>query len=429
MSYWIIAVGSELTTGMIADTNSQHISKRLGKEGFICSRQVSVPDDMDAIAEALNEALASSDGAIVTGGLGPTADDVTREAVSKAFNLKLILSDHLKSAVAAWYAHGDEIPDRVYKQAYIPEGSIEIPATTGSAAGFYLETRSKPVVVLPGVPSEMKDMLEWTLPMLKEKWKSGPVRVLKVLKTTGRSEAQLEGLLGDLLERKDIEIGIMASPGEIELQLRALSDTADKARKLIDRAEREIEKRLGRLVYGTGDKTLQEAVVELLIELGKTVATAESCTGGLISKMLTDVPGSSACFKGGAIAYSNESKVKSLGVPAEVLERYGAVSAECAAAMARGARECLDADIGVSITCIAGPEGGTAEKLVGLTYISLSAADREDAWEFSLNGCRRIVRERGAKIALDELRKYLLDLTGKESPCRGFSSESSFPKK
>ncbi len=423
MSYWIITVGSELTTGLIADSNSQHISKRLGEEGYICSRQVSVPDDVNAVADALNEAVDSSDGAIVTGGLGPTADDVTREAVSKAFDLKLILMDHLKDKVASWYGRIEGIPKCVYKQAYIPEGAIEIPATAGSAAGFYLEVKSKPVLVLPGVPSEMAEMLERALPLLKNKWISGPVRFLKTLKTSARSEAQLEGLLGELLHRNAVEIGVMARPGEIELQIRALSDTVGEAKKLIAGVEREIRARLGSLVYGAGDKTLHETVVELLVGLDKTVATAESCTGGLIAKMITDVPGSSACFKGGLVAYSNGSKVKSIGVPSAIIDRYGAVSPECAAAMARGARERLGADIGVSTTCIAGPGGGTEEKPVGLTYISLAAEDREDVCEFRLSGSRHAIRERVAKISLDHLRMYLIDLAGGESPCQGFSSE------
>lgn len=409
MSYWIITVGSELVTGLTPDTNSTHIAARLGKEGFRCERAVSIGDDVSEIARIVSEAVACCDGAVVTGGLGPTTDDVTREGIAAAAGVSLELKPHLKDFLDRWYLRFGAVQESVYRQAYIPRGAVEIPAVRGSAAGFLLGIDGKAVLALPGVPGEMNEMLERAIPHLKERWEGGPAYVIRNLMTVARSESWLESAVSDLIDNEGVSFGFFAEPGLIKIQLRAEAEDRASAESRLDEVEARVRSRLGRTVFGSGDDTLPKATGDLLLKTRMTVAIAESCTGGLIAKLLTDIPGSSAYVIDSVVAYSNKSKTALLGVSSDILERYGAVSPECALAMARGARALPGADIGLSVTGIAGPGGGTEEKPVGLVYVGLSTGDREDTWEYRLPGSRRSIRERSSKIALDALRNYLLD--------------------
>ncbi|MHB0976005.1 MAG: CinA family nicotinamide mononucleotide deamidase-related protein [Candidatus Aquicultorales bacterium] len=413
MGYWILTVGSELLTGLTVDTNSRHIAARLGREGYVCDRTVAVPDDAREIAGAVEDALRSSQGLIVTGGLGPTADDVTREGISQALEKPLRPMPGLRKYLDAWYTKlSAVVPETVYRQAYIPEGAVELVPETGTAAGFISDKDGIPVVALPGVPREMSEMLERALPFLRERMKTDKVRVVRDVITLARSESWLEAALADMFERDDISLGVFAKPGEITLQLRASASSREEADRILDQVDEELKRRLRRLYLGPGDTSLSQVVGELLTAHSLTLAVGESCTGGLLAKTITDHPGSSAFFKTGVVSYSNEAKIEHLGVSRAILERYGAVSPECAIEMAKGARRLPPADIGLSITGLAGPGGGTPEKPVGLIYIGLSSGEAEDVRESTFPGTRWAIRERATQQALNLLRNYLLDKEG-----------------
>ncbi len=412
MQYHIITVGSELTLGLSVNTNAAFIAKRLGREGFTCNCQVSVPDNLHLIAKAIRESLVDAHGVIVTGGLGPTADDITREAICKAAGCELEYQPHLAEVIKERFGtRYYPLPEMAFRQAYLPSGATAIEPAIGSAPGILLEKGGKYIIALPGVPREMEAMIEHdVIPWLTSKFSDNEYYRLRVLRTTARSESSLQERVEDLMTASpDISVGIIASPGEIQLQLLAKGTDENAVSDALNKAEATFIERLGTIVFGFDDQTLEEVVGDLLKKHGLKLALAESCTGGLASKKVTDIPGSSEYFLGGIVTYSNEAKEALLNVPNQTILEHGAVSAATALAMAEGARKKLGADIGLSITGIAGPSGGTADKPVGLIYIGLSHETTSFANKFVFFGSRDIIRLKSANAALDMLRYFILD--------------------
>ncbi|MCL6472496.1 MAG: competence/damage-inducible protein A [Firmicutes bacterium] len=412
MRYNIISVGSELTLGLTVNTNAAYIAKRLGKEGYSCNYQIGVPDNVSLISKAIRKSLAEVDGVIITGGLGPTVDDLTREAICDAVDCKLEFQHWLADIIKERYGpRTTPLPEITYRQAYLPSGAKPIIPTIGSAPGIILEKDNRFVISLPGVPREMKEMLETdVIPWLNSRYLINETYKVRVLRTTARTEATLEESVKDIMESlENVTVGIIAFPGEIQLQLLARGNSEEEAAKAIEEAESRFIERLGPIVFGFDEDTLEEVVGRLLKKHDLTLALAESCTGGLTSKKITDISGSSDYFLGGIISYSNDAKVALLNVSEQTLARQGAVSAATALAMAVGVRNRLGSDIGLSITGIAGPTGGTPDKPVGLIYIALSHESTSYSNKYVFFGSRDIIRLKSANAALDMLRYYILD--------------------
>ena len=414
----LIITGDELLRGDIVNTNQAFLGDSLLDVGLFATHALSVTDDLDAIAAALQAALIRRpDAVIISGGLGPTEDDLTREAVSSALGRPLEHHDELLVQIQARFGQlGIHMGDSNRKQALIPEGATPIPFS-GTAPGFWLITGDTLVAALPGVPRELVTM--WTETVgpsptsrLREaRAKDGrPAQgvVVRRLRVYGIGESTLAAeLLGEIPWRgHGVDIGTRAALDGLTLTLRA-QPTAE-AHALLARIEQQVRDLLGTKMYGTGDADLAGVVGGLLRDRGLTVATAESCTGGLVAKRLTDVPGSSDYFLGGVIAYSNPLKTALLGVEPALLEAHGAVSEEVAAAMAVGACERLGTDCAISTTGIAGPGGGTSEKPVGLVYVGTATGDGV-VRSFTMFRSRDESRARTAQTALDLLRRRFLD--------------------
>lgn len=419
--YEIITVGTELTLGLTPDRNAHKIARALSAAGLICGRHTAVPDTIEDIERALSRALADFPAAIMTGGLGPTVDDLTREAICAALGRRLIFDAGIAAMIRRRFEKPERaLPQKAYRQAYLPEGAHPITPVQGSAPGIILEQGDRTIVALPGVPAEMAAMLESdVVPYLVRRFagrtevaggESHAVIVTRTLKTSVTSEAVLEEVIGDLLAAAtNPSVGIFAHPGEIHLQLTARAPSIDEARRIVASAERRFRRRLGHLIFGADEQTLEAVTGRLLKRLRLTVAVGESCTGGVLAKRLTDVPGSSAFFRGSVVAYGDDVKRDVLGVSAHTMRRYGSVSAPCAIAMAFGARRRLSGDIALGVTGIAGPGGGGPEKPVGLVFIAVSAPGSNFCQRYHFFGSRPIVREKAAQAALNVLRQFLLD--------------------
>ncbi|MFH1749201.1 MAG: competence/damage-inducible protein A [Planctomycetota bacterium] len=405
---WIISCGSELTWGAIVDTNAAWLARQLATLGVQAVRHVTVPDDTVAMHNVLLAAAADCDLIMVTGGLGPTADDLTRQALASASNSPLELdTDSLEQIRTYFLDRGREMPATNRVQAMIPRAGRALPNSCGTAPGIAMDIGGKPCFALPGVPFEMERMFADTVvPEIKENT-SGTVVLDAILQCFGQGESDLGARLSDLMTPgRNPAVGTTAKLGVISVRITTSSADPDQARLLLEQDVREIRRRLGKLVFGTGDDTLSAAVGRLLVESGQTVSTAESCTGGLIGEMLTEEPGSSRYFLGGIVAYANEVKQALLGVDRDQIESHGAVSEPVAIAMAAGARERCDSDYAVSVTGIAGPSGGSPSKPVGLVYIGLATPDNVSAakYQFGHTTPRDVIRMRAAHIALNLLR-------------------------
>ncbi len=412
MQYNIIAIGSELTLGLSVNTNAPFIAKRLGQEGYSCNCQVSIPDNIELISKAISKSLEEADGVVITGGLGPTVDDLTREAICDALACELEYQPWLAEIIKERYGpRTTPLPEITYRQAYLPSGAKPIIPTIGSAPGIILEKEGKFVISLPGVPREMEEMIETeVVPWLNTRYLINEAYKVRVLRTTARTEASLEDSVKDIMDSlKNVAVGIIAFPGEIQLQLLARGQSEAEAEAAIKNAEARFIERLGPIIFGFDDETLEEVVGTLLKQHDLTLSLAESCTGGLTSKKITDIPGSSDYFIGGIISYSNDAKINLLNVSQQTLARQGAVSAATALAMAVGVREKLGSDIGLAITGIAGPGGGTSDKPVGLIYVALSHQTTSYSNKYVFFGSRDIIRLKSANAALDMLRYYILD--------------------
>jgi len=407
----ILSVGTELLLGDILNTNSQYLNRRLADLGISVYFNTTVGDNPQRLKKALEIAFSRSDMVIATGGLGPTKDDLTKEVSAEFFGKKLILHEESLNRIKEFFEkRGLPLTEGNIKQAYIIEGSKVIPNDWGTAPGIIYENNGKILILLPGPPREMIPMFEtYVVPYLLTL--SSETIQSKVLRVCGLGESFMEERIKDLIENQtNPTIAPYAKEGEAILRITAKAKSKEEAEKLIEEVEKEIRKRLGDFIYGEGDITIEEVVVKLLIEKGITIAVAESCTGGMISARIVNVPGVSKVFKEGIIAYSNESKIKRLNISEETLKKYGAVSKECALEMARNVALISGADIGLSSTGIAGPEGGTFDKPVGLVYLGLYMNGVENYKELKLSGDRNRIRLYTTINALDFLRRHILNL-------------------
>ncbi len=414
MGVEILTVGTELLLGQIVDTNAAFMAQRLAEAGIDLFFKATVGDNEGRIEAALREGLHRSDAVLCTGGLGPTEDDLTRDVIAKVLGRPLRLDEgvlaHLRARFAA---RGIPMAENNRKQAYVPEGAEVLPNPRGTAPGLYLTTpEGKVVVAMPGVPSEMRPMLtEQVIPRLRERFRIvGRIRS-RVLRTCGASESRVDHLIGDLFRsQRNPTIGVLAHAGEIHVRLTAKGETEGEIDGLLDDLEGKLRQRIGPLIFGRDEEELEEVVGRLLRDRGLSLAVAESCSGGLVAHRITNVPGSSRYFDRGVVAYSNRAKTELLGVPPELVAAHGAVSPEVARAMAEGARRLAGADFGVGITGIAGPDGGTAEKPVGLTYIGLAWDGGSQATEHRFLSDRAVNKVRASQMALDLLRRRLLGI-------------------
>jgi nicotinamide-nucleotide amidase len=414
----LITIGDELLLGFTIDTNAAHIARTLAASGVEIVRRTTVGDEAGKIAQAVREALERTGAVITTGGLGPTSDDLTKPAIAKIFGREMRLDEAFATKLEErWRSRfpNSRFPATNRTQAEIPEGARILTNRHGTAPGIWLEDeQGRWVAMMPGVPREMRGMLaEELLPAIKSRAKGEETVVLSgTLRTTGIAESAIAELLGpDFLGGQDTELGSMPLaylPGVAGVDLRVTAKGLPRARaeKLVGEAIVKLKSRVEAYAYGEDDADLAAVVLERCRALGYKLAVAESCTGGLLGERLTNIPGSSDVFLGGVIAYHNDVKRNLLGVRTEDLDEYGAVSEQVALQMASGVREKLGADVGVSVTGIAGPGGGTAEKPVGLVWIAVHASGVK-ARRFHVGGDRAEIRQRAAQAALEMVRRAL----------------------
>jgi nicotinamide-nucleotide amidase len=397
----IISVGNELLNGHTVDTNAAYLSGELFSIGIPVAGVYTVGDDISSILRAMNLAAGDADVILTTGGLGPTDDDITRQVFAKFLGRELQFHEELFEKIEDFFVRRDlKMPEKNRIQAYIPAGAKAIANDVGTAPGIMAEVKDKLFFVMPGVPSEMKKMFkESVLPELK-RFGQGQAVAVKKLKCFGAGESTIAEMLGDMMMRgRNPLINCTVSCGVVTLHIIAEAEDKAKALKMAEDDEKRLRGILGELIYGTGEQSLGEVVGQGLARQHKTIATAESCTGGLLAELITDIPGASRYFLQGLVTYSNIAKIKELGVPAELLEKYGAVSEEVASVMSRGMRKTAGTDFAIGITGIAGPSGGSEQKPVGLVYISLDCG----------HGCEteRFIRLRAAQTALNMVRLKL----------------------
>jgi nicotinamide-nucleotide amidase len=413
MNAFIIAVGSEMLTPFRVDTNSLFITEHLNTIGIDVRMKAIVGDDVAELTSLLRGALEWAGVIVVTGGLGPTEDDITRDAVARALGVSMSENEAVVSRIRERFARrGITMPEINRRQGMVPEGATLLENPNGTAPGLWIEHGRTAMVLLPGPPREMKPMF---LAVVRDHLASrsgGEGLFRRVIKITGRTESDVDATAQPIYARwqsQDVPISttILAVLGQIELHLTARARDRAAAERALDAAVGELQAALGEAVYSADGLGLEAVIGQMLRDRKLTIATAESCSGGLLASRLTDVPGSSAYMQQGVVCYSNESKTSWLGVPATVIEEYGAVSEIVAKAMADGIRARTSADVGVGITGIAGPGGGTPEKPVGTVAIAVSALGEERVRTFQFFGGRDMVKFQSAQAALNMLRLML----------------------
>ncbi len=408
MNAVVIAVGSELLGPGRRDTNGEWLIGRLFELGIETSWRAATGDDAPRIARLIRSAMDDAGVVLLTGGLGPTEDDRTREALAVALETQLTRDPAMTDRIAALFtAHGRVAGPRQARQADRPSVMAWIDNPLGSAPGLLLERDAGLLAALPGVPAEMKAMFDASVaPKLAGRAHGALAKT--TLRIAGRPESYVDELVRDLYESPGTETTILASSGSVELVLTARGKDAAEARARCGALAGAMRARLGIDVYGADDESLAVVVSRLLVARAATVALAESCTGGLLGAALTDVPGSSAWFRGGLVCYANDLKTTLAGVPEELLRAHGAVSEPVARALAAGARRVCSADFGLGVTGVAGPDGGTADKPVGTVYVALADAGEGRAVKLDWPGDRSLIRRRAVTVALDLLRRRLL---------------------
>ncbi len=407
----IIAIGSELLSPWRLDTNSLFITEHLNRAGIRLWRKTVIGDRFDDLKEVFSSALRDADLVFCIGGLGPTKDDITREVVSAATGRKLEMHDGALKQLERRYARiAVTMTPNNLQQAMVPEGGEVIPNPNGTAPGLFIRHNGRLVFLLPGPPHELKAMVVDQVMDLIARYHSPSPLIYRHLKIASEGESRVDHLVSPIYKSyDDVETTILASAGIVDLFFYWVpADAIDRSGPVLEELTRRVKEALGASVYAEGEQTLEAVTGALLREKGKTLATAESCTGGFLGKLLTDVPGSSDYYRGGMITYSNEAKSEWLGVDPGLIAKHGAVSPEVAQAMAKRVRVVAGADFGLSTTGIAGPAGGSTEKPVGLVYIGIADQAGSDAKRLQLPGDREIVRLRSARMAIDWLRRRLL---------------------
>lgn len=405
----IVAVGTELLLGNIVNTNAQYLSQKLADLGIDVYYQLTVGDNLERLSETIKTSLERSELVVTSGGLGPTVDDITKEGVAKALGLKLLPHEEsIRKIEGMFKAMNWPMTENNIRQGYIPEGASVLENDNGTAPGVLIEKDGKTVIMLPGPPRELYPMFESkVLPYLRNK--ANYTIKSKMLRVIGVGESDAEDMLKEIFEaQSNPTIAPYAKDGEVHLRITAKTESIEEADKLIDEMEQRVRAILGDNIYGHDDETLEEVVLKLLQKRKMTLSVAESCTGGLIASRLTNVPGASASFMYGITSYSNESKIKLLGVKEETIRDYGAVSSQTAEEMAAGIKSRLNTDIGISITGIAGPDGGSKDKPVGLCYIGMAIGSTVKSHKFMFNGNRSRIKLNSSNKALDLLRRELI---------------------
>ena len=415
----ILAVGTELLMGQIANTNAQYLSRQLADLGIRVLWHSVVGDNPQRLADSVRLALSRADLLITTGGLGPTKDDLTKEIIAQTLGLEMVCHEEILSQIEAFFAKtGRDMVHSNAKQAWLPVGSLPVPNPNGTAPGCLVEQDGHVVVLFPGPPKEMIPMFEQTLlPWLATR--TGQVLESRMLRVFGLGESQMEDRILDLIENQsNPTIAPYVGEGDVVVSVTASASTHEQARLLLAPTVEAISQRLGACVYTTGGESLEEVVGRLLLEGNLKVSCAESCTGGLISARLVNVPGISAVFERGYVVYANRAKQEELGVRSETLEQAGAVSAQTAHEMAHGLVRKTGCDVAIAVTGIAGPDGGTAEKPVGLVHVCVLTPNGERSREIRLNGNRERIRTMTVLHALDLVRRSLLRIP-EETSVRG----------
>jgi len=413
MNACIIAVGSEMLTPFRVDTNSLFVTEQLNTIGIDVRLKAVVGDDVTELTSLVTGALGWADVIVLTGGLGPTEDDITRDAVARALNVSMSENEAVVSRIRERFAkRGITMPDINRRQGMVLQGATLLDNPNGTAPGLWIERDRTAIVLLPGPPREMKPMCEAVIRDRLAARTGGRGLFRRVIKITGRTESDVDATAQPVYapwQSQDVPISttILAVLGQIELHLTASASDRAAADRALDAAVRELQAVLGDAIYSVNGLGLEAVVAEMLRDRRLTIATAESCSGGLLSSRLTDVPGSSAYLQQGVVCYTNASKTQWLGVPATLIEQQGAVSEPVAAAMAAGIRAKASADIGVGITGIAGPGGGTPDKPVGTVAIAVATPGGERVRTFQFFGGRELVKFQSAQAALNMLRLML----------------------
>lgn len=415
MNAEIITIGDELLIGQVINTNQAFIAEKLNAVGIYCERMITVGDNQQSILQSFSEAFNRVDVICVTGGLGPTHDDITKKVVCEFFGTELVMDEHVLADIKALAQRRNiALIQSNFDQALVPKTCTVIPNHHGTAPGMMFEKESKYFFVMPGVPFEMQAMVnEWIVPFFQKK-NVGTVVRHRTLKTTGIGESMLAHEIGNIEEvigtDGTVTLAFLPNPMGTKLRLTVREKSIEAAEQKLNKAEQALRAKAERYIYSSDEKDLEDVVGMLLKEKKLTLATAESCTGGMIANRITNVPGASEYFLRGFITYSNQSKIEELGVAKELIDTHGAVSKEVAEAMASGARTIAKTDIAISCTGIAGPAGGTSEKPVGLCYIGYSDHESTFGMKFNFGDNRLRFKERASQAALDLVRRKLMKM-------------------
>lgn len=413
MDVELISIGDEIITGHTVDTNTPYIARRLAEIGLSVVYRTAVGDDLTRMEEVILQALKRTDVVIATGGLGPTDDDITKKGIVKVFKRNLVFhEDVLDDLKKRFAARGIEMPAINQNQALLPQGAVYLPNRIGSAVGIVIVEGGKVFASLPGVPREMEVITdEELIPYLQTHLvKQGHLKIHK-LRTTGIFESALAEKIAPYIKLpENVRLAYLPSFSGVDLRVIASGGTREMADEAGDKIVTQLRQLTGKYIYGEGEDTLESVVGKLLMERGETVSTAESCTAGLLAGKITDIPGSSKYFLQGEVTYSNRSKIDFLGVPAETIEKFGAVSGEVAEAMAAGILQKAGTDYGVAITGIAGPDGGTDEKPIGTVFIAVASKKGVASKKFMMSRDRQSNRGRSVYAALEMLRRTILEI-------------------
>ena len=407
----IITVGTEILLGDILNTNCRYLSRELAAMGIEMYYQITVGDNEERLLKTLEESLNRSDIVICTGGLGPTEDDITKEVCAKYFGYELELHKPSLDAMIERFKYMNRVPTKNNeKQAYFPKEAYILKNDNGTAPGCIMEKEGKMIVVLPGPPKEMESMFEnYVKPYLSKL--TDDVIESEVLRIIGVGESKVENDILDIIDSQtNPTIATYAKGYECTLRITAKAKSVEEAKELIKPMSDEMKRRFGQSLYATGETSIEEVVAKMLVENNLKIAVAESCTGGMVSASLINYPGISSVFMEGCVTYSNEAKMKSLGVKKETLDVYGAVSDKCAKEMASGVAARYNTNVGIATTGIAGPGGGTDEKPVGLVYFGIYINGKVITKKYVFNGDRQGIRERATRTILNDLRLELLNM-------------------
>lgn len=411
----LISVGTEILLGNIVNTNAAYLAERCALLGLSCYYQTVVGDNEERLMEAMKTALGRADVIILSGGLGPTQDDLTKETAARVLGRKLVVDEHSRERVLEFFKNrGLEITENNWKQAMIPEGAAAVDNDNGTAPGIVMQADGKHIILLPGPPNELVPMFEKEIAPYLKGLEPGTI-YSQTVKICNLGESKAETLVADMIaDQSNPTIAPYAKTGEVHFRVTAKAEEEKAARKLVKPVVKELKSRFGSNVYTTEeDVTLEKAVADLLTANRLSIVTVESCTGGLLAARLINVPGISEVFKAGLVTYANKAKRRLAGVKKSTLDKYGAVSEQTAREMAKGAALLHKADVAVSITGIAGPDGGTEKKPVGLVYIACCVCGTVTVKEFHFSGNRSKIRESSVSYALSLMRECILQYYSK----------------